>query len=169
MAELDAHRAEVLGHSARIIQRKVLTYQSRNKYLLLQSASTEIQSFCRGKTCCMWLHVGMNIGFKNSLRLNGFSHLISGHIARLEFEAMRREVASLRIQKQARTYICQTAYKKLCVSSISIQTGLRAMAARVELQYRKKRKAAIIIQASFKPHNDYYDLSFFVSFICQLP
>ncbi|WZZ49643.1 hypothetical protein YC2023_049750 [Brassica napus] len=100
MAELDAHRAEALGHSARIIQRKVLSYQSRKKYLMLQSASTEIQAFCRG------------------------------HVARLQFKSMRREAASLRIQKQARTYICQTAYKRLCVSAIYVQTGLRAMAAR---------------------------------------
>ncbi|VVB07275.1 unnamed protein product [Arabis nemorensis] len=117
MAELDNHRAEVLGDSARIVQRKVRSYQSRKKYLLLQSASTEIQAFCRGK------------------------------VARLQFKAVRREAASLRIQKQARTYICQTAYKKLCISAIYVQTGLRAMAARVELQYRKKRKAAIIIQS----------------------
>ncbi|CAA7049436.1 unnamed protein product [Microthlaspi erraticum] len=120
MAELDAHRAEVLGHSARIIQRKVLTYQSRKKYMLLQSASTEIQAFCRG------------------------------HAARLQFEAMRRETSCLRIQKQARTYICQKAYRKLCISAISVQTGLRAMAARVELQYRKKRNAAIIIQSQIR-------------------
>ncbi|KAL0666971.1 hypothetical protein Bca4012_029675 [Brassica carinata] len=130
MAELDAHRAEALGHSARIIQRKVLSYQSRKKYLMLQSASTEIQAFCRG------------------------------HVARLQFKSMRREAASLRIQKQARTYICQTAYKRLCVSAIYVQTGLRAMAARVELQYRMKRRAAIIIQASLKPHFDDSDFSF---------
>ncbi|CAN7115428.1 unnamed protein product, partial [Brassica rapa subsp. narinosa] len=120
MAELDAHRSEALGHSARIIQRKVLTYQSRKKYMMLQSASRDIQAFCRGR------------------------------MARLQFESMRREAASLRIQKQARTYICQTAYKNLCISAVYIQTELRAMAARVELQYRKKRHAAIIIQASFK-------------------
>ncbi|XP_010413898.2 PREDICTED: myosin-10-like [Camelina sativa] len=120
MAELDAHRAEVLGYSARIIQRKVRTYQSRKKYLLLQSASTEIQAFCRGR------------------------------IARVQFEDKRKEAASVRIQKQARTYICQTAFKKLCVSAISIQTGLRAMDARVEFRYRKKRQAAIIIQSQIR-------------------
>ena len=76
---------------------------------------------------------------------------------------MRREAASLRIQKQARTYIRQTAYKRLCVSAIYVQTGLRAMAARVELQYRKKRRAAVIIQASLKPHFDDSDLSFVLS------
>lgn len=76
---------------------------------------------------------------------------------------MRREAASLRIQKQARTYIRQTAYKRLCVSAIYVQTGLRARAARVELQYRKKRRAAVIIQASLKPHFDDSDLSFVLS------
>ncbi|XP_056844387.1 myosin-10-like [Raphanus sativus] len=120
MAELDAHRTEALGHSARIIQRKVLSYQSRKKYIMLQSASTEIQAFCRG------------------------------HVARVQFRAMRREAASLRIQKQARSYICQTAYKRLCISATYVQTGLRAMAARVELQYRMKRKAAIIIQSQIR-------------------
>ncbi|CAH2059643.1 unnamed protein product [Thlaspi arvense] len=127
MAELDAHRAEVLGHSARIIQRKVLTYQSRQKYLLLQSASTVIQAFCRG------------------------------HVARLHFEAMRRETASLRIQKQARTYISQTAYKNLCVSAISVQTGLRAMAARSQIRrclcrrrYLRVKKAAITTQCGWR-------------------
>ncbi|CAF2095924.1 BnaA05g10340D [Brassica napus] len=133
IAELDAHRAEALGHSAKIIQRKVLAYQSRKKYLMLQSASTEIQAFCRG------------------------------HTARRQFKSMRREAASLRIQKQARTYIRQTAYKRLCVSAIYVQTGLRARAARVELQYRKKRRAAVIIQASLKPHFDDSDLSFVLS------
>ncbi|XP_033147606.1 myosin-10 isoform X2 [Brassica rapa] len=120
IAELDAHRAEALGHSAKIIQRKVLAYQSRKKYLMLQSASTEIQAFCRG------------------------------HTARRQFKSMRREAASLRIQKQARTYIRQTAYKRLCVSAIYVQTGLRARAARVELQYRKKRRAAVIIQSQVR-------------------
>ncbi|KAJ0262025.1 Myosin-10 [Hirschfeldia incana] len=120
MAELDAHRSEALGHSARIIQRKVRTYQSRKKYIMLQSASRDIQAFCRG------------------------------HMARLQFESMRREAASKRIQKHARTYIRHTAYKKLCISAVYVQTGLRAMAARVELQYRKKRRAAIIIQSQIR-------------------
>ncbi|XP_010475122.1 PREDICTED: myosin-7 [Camelina sativa] len=120
MAELDAHRAEVLGHSARIIQRKFLTYQSRKKFLLLQAVSTEIQAVCRGQVARVW------------------------------FETMRREAASLRIQKQARTYICQNAYKSMCSSACLVQTGMRAKAARVELQFRKKRRATIIIQSQIR-------------------
>ncbi|KAG2320267.1 hypothetical protein Bca52824_013480 [Brassica carinata] len=131
MAELDAHRAEVLGRSARIIQRKVLSYQSRKKFLLLQAASTDIQALCRGQ------------------------------VARVLFEKMRIEVACLRIQNQARTYICQKAYKSLCSSACSVQTGMRAKAARVELQFRKKRRAAIIIQASLSSHNEIF-ISFYL-------
>ncbi|CAH8389372.1 unnamed protein product [Eruca vesicaria subsp. sativa] len=145
MAELDAHRTEALGHSARVIQRKVRTYQSRKKYVVLQSASTVIQAFCRGNTCCM--HICRYIVSFRSHKSSS-----TGHVARLQFKAMRRNAAALRIQKQARTYICQKAYKKLCISAIYVQTGLRAMAARVELQYRMKRKAAIKIQASLKSH-----------------
>ncbi|KFK42801.1 hypothetical protein AALP_AA1G040500 [Arabis alpina] len=120
MAELDAHRAEVLGHSARIIQRKVLSYQSRKKFLLLQAASTDVQALCRGQ------------------------------VTRVLFETMRREAASLRIQKHARTYICQKAYKSLCWSACSVQTGMRAKAARIEYQFRKKRRAAIMIQSQIR-------------------
>ncbi|AAB80627.1 Strong similarity to Arabidopsis myosin MYA1 (gb/Z28389) [Arabidopsis thaliana] len=120
MAEMDAHRAEVLGHSARIIQRNVLTYQSRKKFLLLQAASTEIQALCRGNTCYMRLLDSMFV-----------------------YQA-----------KQARTYICQNAYKTLCSSACSIQTGMRAKAARIELQLRKKRRATIIIQVSLSSHID---------------
>ncbi|XP_010522441.1 PREDICTED: myosin-7 [Tarenaya hassleriana] len=120
MAELDAHRAEVLGRSATIIQRKTLTYLSRKKFLLLQSASIEIQALCRGE------------------------------VVRFQFEAMRREAACLTIQKQTRTYICQKAYKKLWFSAVTVQSGIRKMAAQVELQFRKRSKAAVIIQSQIR-------------------
>lgn len=151
MAELDAHRAEVLGHSARIIQRKALTYQSRKKFLVLQAASTEIQALCRGNTCCMRFLVQILCWLKKHVIRLSYSlvKLNLGLVARVCFETMRREAASLKIQKQARTYICQKAYKSLCSSACSVQTGMRAKAARVELHFRKKRRATIIIQASF--------------------
>ncbi|WZZ77234.1 hypothetical protein YC2023_097806 [Brassica napus] len=127
MAELDAHRAEVLGRSARIIQRKVLSYQSRKKFLLLQAASTDIQALCRGQ------------------------------VARVSFEKMRIEVACLRIQNQARTYICQKSYKSLCSSACSVQTGMRAKAARSQTRrflcrrhYVRMKKAAIATQCGWR-------------------
>ncbi|CAF2261962.1 unnamed protein product, partial [Brassica napus] len=127
MAELDAHRAEVLGRSARIIQRKVLSYQSRKKFLLLQAASTDIQALCRGQ------------------------------VARVLFEKMRIEVACLRIQNQARTYICQKSYKSLCSSACSVQTGMRAKAARSQTRrflcrrhYVRMKKAAIATQCGWR-------------------
>ncbi|WZZ39751.1 hypothetical protein YC2023_036010 [Brassica napus] len=111
MAELDAHRSEALGHSARIIQRKVLTYQSRKKYMMLQSASRDIQAFCRGR------------------------------MARLQFESMRREAASLRIQKQARTRcLCRRRYLRMKKAAITTQCGWRVKVARREL--RKLKMAA---------------------------
>ncbi|KAG5391219.1 hypothetical protein IGI04_032760 [Brassica rapa subsp. trilocularis] len=127
MAELDAHRAEVLGRSARIIQRKVLSYQSRKKFLLLQAASTDIQALCRGQ------------------------------VARVSFEKMRIEVACLRIQNHARTYICQKSYKSLCSSACSVQTGMRAKAARSQTRrflcrrhYVRMKKAAIATQCGWR-------------------
>ncbi|KAH0916825.1 hypothetical protein HID58_031271 [Brassica napus] len=127
MAELDAHRAEVLGRSARIIQRKVLSYQSRKKFLLLQAASTDIQALCRGQ------------------------------VARVSFEKMRIEVACLRIQNHARTYICQKSYKSLCSSACSVQTGMRAKSARSQTRrflcrrhYVRMKKAAIATQCGWR-------------------
>lgn len=38
----------------------------------------------------------------------------------------------------------------LCYSSVSIQTGIRGMAARNELRFRKKNVAAILIQVILK-------------------
>uniref|UniRef100_M4EP56 Uncharacterized protein n=1 Tax=Brassica campestris TaxID=3711 RepID=M4EP56_BRACM len=116
MAELDAHRAEVLGRSARIIQRKVLSYQSRKKFLLLQAASTDIQALCRGQ------------------------------VARVSFEKMRIEVACLRIQNHARTYICQKSYKSLCSSACSSQTR-RFLCRR---HYVRMKKAAIATQCGWR-------------------
>lgn len=59
---------------------------------------------------------------------------------------MRREDASLRIQKYARAHAARTTYTKLRASTIVIQTGLRAMAARNEFRHRKRTKASIVIQ-----------------------
>lgn len=105
----------------------------------------------------LYAFVGTNIllASKNVIRLSySLLKLNLGQVARVWFETMRREAASLRIQKQARTYICQKAYKSMCSSACSVQTGMRAKAARVELQFRKKRRATIIIQASLSSHID---------------
>lgn len=42
--------------------------------------------------------------------------------------------------------LARQAYKNLCSSAVSIQTGLRGMTARDELRYRKQTKAAVILQ-----------------------
>jgi myosin-5 len=59
---------------------------------------------------------------------------------------MRREAAAIKIQKHTRKYAARTAYKKLHVSALVVQTGLRAMIARKEFRFRKRTKAATIIQ-----------------------
>jgi hypothetical protein len=43
-------------------------------------------------------------------------------------------------------HIARKAYNELYSSAISIQTGMRGMAARCELRFRKQTSAAIIIQ-----------------------
>lgn len=48
MAELDARRNEVLGISASIIQRKVRSYLTRKRFVLLRQSAIQIQALCRG-------------------------------------------------------------------------------------------------------------------------
>ncbi|VFQ86931.1 unnamed protein product [Cuscuta campestris] len=48
------------------------------------------------------------------------------------------------------TYVpCKENLQVLCISVVSIQTGLRGMAACNELRYRRNEKAAITIQSHF--------------------
>lgn len=75
-----------------------------------------------------------------------FNECTTGQLARKLYECMRREDASLRIQKHARAHTARKAYTELRASAIVIQTGLRAMAAHNEFSYRRRTKASIIIQ-----------------------
>ncbi|CAH9071989.1 unnamed protein product [Cuscuta europaea] len=125
MAELDAHRNEVLGRSACTIQRKYHSYFTRKTFLLLRDSAIETQAICRGQ------------------------------LARSFYEWMRRDKASLVIGKFARMFLSKKAYKLLWSSAVFIQTGLRGMAAHNELNYRRKRKAAITIQSHFRGFLDH--------------
>ncbi|XP_076944554.1 myosin-6-like [Bidens hawaiensis] len=117
MAELDARRTEVLGRSASIIQRKMLSFIARKHFILLKRAALQIQSICRGE------------------------------LAREVYESMRRETASLRIQSNLRMHLARKAYEELQSSAVLIQTALRGMAARNELCFRRQTKASILIQS----------------------
>ncbi|XP_076892183.1 myosin-6-like [Bidens hawaiensis] len=118
MAELDARRSEVLGRSASKVQRKFLTYSARKKFNSLKSSSIQIQSMCRGQ------------------------------VGRRHFERRKREVASLRIQKDGRMFLKRKAFKLLSSSAINIQNALRGMAARNDFRYKKRETAAVILQAA---------------------
>lgn len=69
-----------------------------------------------------------------------------GELARYLCEKLRREAASVKIQKNARKYIARTAYISLCDSAVSIQTGMRCMAARNKLKFRRQTESTIVIQ-----------------------
>ncbi|TKY69095.1 Myosin-7 protein [Spatholobus suberectus] len=123
MAELDACRAEVLGRSASIIQRKVCTFLCRNHFILLRLSAIELQRVARGQ------------------------------LARHQYECMRREAASLKIQKDFRMYISRNAYKTIYATAVYIQTGMRGMAARNDLRFRKRTQAAIVIQGHYRGYS----------------
>lgn len=75
-----------------------------------------------------------------------FNQNPAARLAKKLFEHMRRDAASIRIQKHMRTHSARKAYLEVYESAIVIQTGLRAMAARNEHRFRRETKASIIIQ-----------------------
>lgn len=72
-----------------------------------------------------------------------------GKLARELYKHMRREAASICIQKYARACAARKGYIELQKAAIVIQSGLRAMAAREEFSYRRRTKAAILIQVIY--------------------
>jgi hypothetical protein len=59
---------------------------------------------------------------------------------------LRQQAAALKIQKNIRCYFARRTYSQLCLSAITLQTGLRTMAARNEFNARNQNKASIQIQ-----------------------
>lgn len=72
--------------------------------------------------------------------------LITGQLTRQIYEGMRREASSLMIQRDLRMFLARKAYKELHSSAVFIQTGMRGMASRIELRFRRQTRAAIILQ-----------------------
>ncbi|KAK8463506.1 hypothetical protein SEVIR_1G372100v4 [Setaria viridis] len=117
MAELDARRNEVLGHSASLIQRKVRSFLAQKSFIALRRSALQIQTVCRGE------------------------------LARRVYHNLRREAASLKIQTWYRMHTARKAYNELSASAVTIQSALRGMCARKELHFRRQTRAAIIIQS----------------------
>ena len=61
---------------------------------------------------------------------------------------MRKEAASIRIQKHERARAARKSYTTLKAAVTVIQTGMRAMAARNEYRQRRRNKAATAIQVT---------------------
>ncbi|WZY97265.1 hypothetical protein YC2023_069594 [Brassica napus] len=131
MAELDARRTEVLSGAAKKIQRRTRTHQAQKLFIILRKATISLQALCRGESSDLYIN-----------------RRLSGKL----FENLRREAAAVKIQKNGRRYYSRKSYKKLYVSALSVQTGLRAMAAHKQFRFRKQTKAATIVQAQWRCH-----------------
>lgn len=117
LAELDARRVEVLGRSARIIQRKARSYLARRSFIELRKSAIQLQASCRGQ------------------------------LGRKLYENARRNAASLKIQGSFRKYMARKAYKGILFASVTIQAGVRGMTARKEFLFKRQTKAAVVIQS----------------------
>lgn len=72
--------------------------------------------------------------------------LIAARLACKLHECLRREAAAIKIQKNIRCYFAWRTYSQLRLSAITLQTGLRTMAALKEFMFRKQNKATTHIQ-----------------------
>lgn len=73
---------------------------------------------------------------------------------------MRREAASIHIQKHVRALAARKSYKQQQAAATVIQTAMRAMAARNEYRWRRQNKAACIIQViNSHWHSEYKELN----------
>ncbi|GFS43834.1 myosin family protein with Dil [Actinidia rufa] len=164
MAELDARRAEVLGNAAKRIQRtKSYLHCSQGVHFVTQSCysvtimlarlgdlgipvgklATKLGGvFSGSRMCCLLMH-----GTRDTAE--------TAMLACKLYEQLRREAAAVKIQKNFRRYIARKSYLSVRSSSITLQTGLRAMTARNEFRFRKQTKAAIVIQGHFRCHRAY--------------
>lgn len=77
-----------------------------------------------------------------------FVLFLLGKLGTKLFEHMKRQAASLKIQKNYRRHSFWMWYKKLKLSVIVLQTGMRAMAAHSAFRHKKTTKAALLVQVS---------------------
>ncbi|KAM6592253.1 hypothetical protein CsatA_014858 [Cannabis sativa] len=155
MAELDARRTEILGNSAKIIQLQVRTRIARRRFLSMQKASIDLQSFWRGEFAYRGFF------FVGNVRMDSKTVLFIGKMARNSYKTKKREVAAVKIQKNLRRTLARKDYKQIKSSAIVLQTGLRAMVSRDEFRSRRQSNAAIVLQASwrrYKAFSDYRNL-----------
>jgi myosin-5 len=61
-----------------------------------------------------------------------------------------KEASAVKIQKNIRRYEARKAYKELHMSVVTLQTALRAIAARKDYKFEKQTKASVIIQVLVK-------------------
>ncbi|KAI7740644.1 hypothetical protein M8C21_013892, partial [Ambrosia artemisiifolia] len=78
--------------------------------------------------------------------------LRAGQIGRCRYESRKREVATLRIQKDGRMFVKRKAFKNLAFSAIKIQNGMRGMAARNEYRYKRRETTAVILQTQCRQY-----------------
>jgi len=71
---------------------------------------------------------------------------VRGQLARHRYESMKRDAASLIIQKQLHMYLSKSAYKTTYARVVCIQAGMRGMTARNELRFRRWTQAATVNQ-----------------------
>ncbi|KAH9320576.1 hypothetical protein KI387_015215, partial [Taxus chinensis] len=116
MAELDARRVEVINNATKMIQRAFRTFIAWKDFNRKKTAALKIQTYWRG-----WL-------------------------GRKLYEVVRREAASIILQKHTRRWLLQRAYIDLHYAVNILQTGIRSYFARQEYHLRRLTLAVVNIQ-----------------------
>ncbi|XP_042377974.1 myosin-6-like isoform X3 [Zingiber officinale] len=131
MAELDARRNEVLGLSAKKIQRKVRSYLARKHFILLQKSAILLQTACRGYNACRHYE---------KMRRQAAASIIQAYFRMHLARKMKQTRAAIIIQSYFRRHLACLCYLRLKKATITMQCAWRGRVARREL--RKLKLAA---------------------------
>lgn len=74
--------------------------------------------------------------------------VISGKRARKLYKEKREDAAAVKIQRNLRRQLATRSYNGIRFSAVTLQSGLRAMAARSEFRSREQNKAATALQVN---------------------
>ncbi|VVA99827.1 unnamed protein product [Arabis nemorensis] len=144
MAILDARRTEVLGKSARIIQKKFRSYRLLNAAINMQAvcrgelARHRFEDLRRKEAAALKIQRALRIYLDRKAYTEAVITVQSGLRGMASRDVLQRKTkAIIVIQRYRRRFLAESHYKKLKKAAIATQSAWRARLARKELRELK--------------------------------
>ncbi|KAD5317633.1 hypothetical protein E3N88_17579 [Mikania micrantha] len=117
---LDSQRAGVLDYAAKHIQLRLRTFVARKDFTLKRAAAISLQAYCRG------------------------------YLARVTYDAKRKDAAAILMQKYIRGWLLRNAYTQKYLCALLLQAGIRGFITRHRFLHIREHRAATVIQAQWR-------------------